>query len=101
MQLSQSERKWFKSIGHGLNPIVSIASKGLTDNVMSEINRALRDHELIKIKVSIPDRQTKAEIIEQLCKDANAELIQTIGHVALIYKPAKNPNPKLSNVKRS
>ena len=100
MSLSQSERKWFRSIGHNLNPIVSIAGNGLSENVMAEIHRALNDHELIKIKLAIPDRQAKASLIEQVCIKTGAELIQTIGHIALIYKPAKKPNPKLTNLKK-
>ena len=45
------ERKQFRSIAHHLKPIVTVADKGLTANVVAELSRALQDHELIKVKV--------------------------------------------------
>ena len=46
MSLSSSQKKQFRTIGHNLSPVVSVASKGLSKSVMDEINRALNDHEL-------------------------------------------------------
>ena len=99
MSLDNKQQKQFRSIGHHLSPVV-IISNGLNDNINSEIDRALNDHELIKIKVYSNDREEKKALVQSICKSRSAELIQLIGHVALIYKPAKNPNPKLSNILR-
>ncbi len=99
MPLDNKQQKQFRSIGHHLSPIVIIAN-GLNDNINSEIDRALNDHELIKIKVHNNDREAKKALVQSICKSRSAELVQLIGHVALIYKPAKNPNPKLSNILR-
>ena len=59
MAISNEQRKAYRAIGHQLNPIVTIASNGLTEGVIEELNRALDDHELIKIKVSVGDRELK------------------------------------------
>jgi RNA-binding protein len=91
--------KQFRTIGHQLSPVVIVAN-GLSDNINAEINRALKDHELIKIKVHAEDRDEKKQLVAEICKNSGAELVQLIGHVALIYKAAKNPNPKLSNLLR-
>jgi RNA-binding protein len=99
MSLDNKQQKQFRSIGHQLSPIVIIA-KGVNDNINSEIDRALKDHELIKIKVHSNDREAKKALVHSICKSRGAELVQLIGHVALIYKPAINPNPKLSNILR-
>ena len=51
MTSSAADKKHLRRLGHNLKPIVTIANKGLTDSVNAEIERALTDHELIKIKV--------------------------------------------------
>lgn len=100
MALSQDRKKALKTIGHKLNPIVIVAGNGLTENVLMEINRALEDHELIKVKFSVGDRDLKKELIEQVVKSTRSTLVQGIGNVALLLRPAKEPNPKKSNLLR-
>ena len=100
MTLSNDDKKHLRGIGHKLNPVVTIADKGLTDNVLAELDRALNDHELIKVKINLSDREAKKATIEQARQQLKAELIQTIGHVVLLYRKADKPNPKLSNLLR-
>ena len=100
MSLSNSEKKQYRSIGHSLKPVVIIAQNGLSENVSQEIERALRDHELIKVKIQGADREAKAELIDAICTATKAECVQSIGHMVLLYKAAKKPDPKLSNLKR-
>lgn len=98
--LSSSDKKHLRRIGHDLSPVVTIASKGLTEGVLAELTRALDDHELIKIKLSVGDRHAKQAIIDDLCKQCSTEVVQSIGHMALLFKKADRPNPKLSNLLR-
>ena len=70
--LTASDKKQLRSIGHNLNPVVMIGDKGLSEGVMLELNRALEDHELIKVKVNVADPQERREVIEQLCTDSRA-----------------------------
>ncbi|MCH8533016.1 MAG: YhbY family RNA-binding protein [Saccharospirillum sp.] len=100
MPLSPDQKKHYRAIGHELNPLVIIADKGLTENVLAEIERALNDHELIKIKVNIADRDAKSAAIAAVCAQTGATLVQSIGRVALILRRVKTPNPKLSNLVR-
>lgn len=99
MPLDKKQLKSLRSIGHHLSPIIIIAN-GLNENINSEIDRALNDHELFKLKVHTNDREEKKALVQSICEDHNAELVQLIGHVALIFKAAKNPKPKLSNLVR-
>lgn len=98
--ISQTERKKFRAIGHHLKPIVTIANKGVTDSVIKEIDRALLDHELIKIKISA-DRDERKRLVEMVLKNTEAVLVQQIGATALLYRPAKQPDPGLSNLLRT
>ncbi|MDY7219479.1 ribosome assembly RNA-binding protein YhbY [Denitrificimonas sp. JX-1] len=99
MTLTQEQKKQFKSIGHHLKPIVTVADNGLTEGVLAELDRALHDHELIKIQLRI-ERDDRKALIEQLCKQSSSILVQSIGKVALIYRKNPQPNKNLSNVLR-
>lgn len=100
MSLTQEQKKQFKATGHHLKPIVTIAEQGLSEGVMAELDRALNDHELIKIQLRLADRDDRAAILTELCQQSSAVLVQTIGKVALVYRKNPNANPKLSNVHR-
>ena len=94
------DKKQLRTIGHHLNPVVTVAGGGLSDGVTAEIERALDDHELIKIKLAIEDREQRRSIAEEICSAANAELVQSIGKVVLILRKHQSPNPKTSNLVR-
>lgn len=95
MPLTNERKKYLRQIGHSLKPVVTVASKGLTESVVSELNRALEDHELIKVKLQTDDKQA---LSADICQVTEAEAVQSIGHIVLLFRAAKNPNPKLSNL---
>ncbi|GAB3341498.1 MULTISPECIES: ribosome assembly RNA-binding protein YhbY [Chromohalobacter] len=100
MSLSQAQKKAFRSIGHHLNPVVTVSENGLTEGVLAELARALEDHELIKIKLAIGDRDARQTVLDELTESSQSELVQTIGKVALLYRRNPRVNPKLSNIQR-
>ena len=101
MELNSQRKKQFRAIGHHLKPIVFIADNGLTESVKDELERALKDHELIKIKISSPDRESKKEMCQLICKQCSAQQVQSIGNTALLYRASEKADPKLSNVLRA
>lgn len=101
MPISPDRKKQFRTIGHKLNPIVTIAGNGLSEGVLIELNRALDDHELIKVKLALAEREDRKSIVEELSELPGVEIIQEIGKVVLLYKPNKKANPKLSNLHRN
>lgn len=100
MTLSNADKKNYRAIGHNLHPIVTIAQKGISDNIRLELERALSAHELIKVKIVAADREAKKVITQSICEGFNAQCIQSIGHVILLYREAKKHDPRLSNLKR-
>ncbi|PTQ91009.1 ribosome assembly RNA-binding protein YhbY [Agitococcus lubricus] len=101
MSLSIAEKKRFRQIGHQLNPVVLLGSQGLTEQVLAEINRALEDHELIKVRLGGEDRELRRAMIEEIVQITNSQAVQIIGKLVLLYRAAKKPNPKLSNILRA
>ena len=100
MTTSSADKKYLRSLGHQLKPVVTVAGNGLTESVVEELDRALSDHELIKVKLAVGDRYAKKATTDEICLKAKAELIQSIGHMILLFRKAEKPNPKLSNLLR-
>ncbi|GAB1264302.1 ribosome assembly RNA-binding protein YhbY [Aurantivibrio infirmus] len=98
--LSSDRKKQLRAISHNLKPIVTIAGNGLTEAVLAELERALNDHELIKVKLAVGEREERSELIEALCEKTGAEKVQAIGKVIVLFRAAKKPNAKLSNLLR-
>lgn len=78
-----------------------VGDKGLSEGLQQELERALDDHELIKIKIATGEREERKVMIEELCTATGAELVQSIGKIAVILRRAKKANPKLSNLLRT
>ncbi|TDV60298.1 ribosome assembly RNA-binding protein YhbY [Pseudomonas sp. LP_7_YM] len=100
MPLTNEQKKQYKSIGHDLKPVLMVAGNGLNEGVLAELDRALVDHELIKVQIKLEDRDDRRAVIDELCKKGRADLVQTIGKMALIYRKNPQPNKQLSNIHR-
>jgi RNA-binding protein len=99
MALDIQTRKKLKALGHPLKPVVMVAGKGLSDTVLEEVRRGLNDHELIKVRFAVGDRSIKQQLITDMCQTCDCELVQQIGHIALVYKENPRAKPNLSNVR--
>jgi RNA-binding protein len=83
--VNSADKKKLRAEAHTLKPVVMIGQSGFTDAVLAEIEQALNSHELIKVKIRA-ERDERKLISEKICTDAGAELIQTIGQIAVIYR---------------
>jgi RNA-binding protein len=86
MALHKKTKQEFRTKAQGLKPIVMIGIKGLTENTLIEIDRALHDHELIKIRIQSSDRELKQQIFKDICGTSKAEAVQFIGGIGVIYR---------------
>ena len=100
MTSSNEDKKHLRRLGHNLKPVVTVAGNGLSETVNAEIERALTDHELIKVKLVADDRDSKKALTEAICADHKAELVQSVGYVLLLFRKSKTPDPRLSNLLR-
>ena len=86
MSLSIAEKKRFRQIGHQLNPVVLLGNHGLPEDVLNEIDRALEDHELIKVRIGGEDREARRAAIEEMAQATKSVAVQIIGKIVLLYR---------------
>ncbi len=98
LTIDPESRKRLRGIGHALHPVVTIAANGLSEAVGAELERALREHELIKVKLAISDRELRRQLTRRIVADFNATIVQEIGKIVLIYRHNPHPDPRLTNV---
>ena len=89
--LSVRQRKHLKALAHALKPVIRLGNAGLTPAVLAETARALEDHELIKVKAPGGDREARDELFAALARSSGSALVQRIGNVAVLYRPAPQP----------
>ncbi|MCF6258492.1 MAG: ribosome assembly RNA-binding protein YhbY [Gammaproteobacteria bacterium] len=95
MSLTNKQNKYLRGLSHDLKPVVMIGNSGVTEGVLNELEARLAHHELIKVRISGVDRDERRQMAENLCKESNSELVNTIGHIAILYRQAKEPTIKL------
>jgi len=92
--LSNVAKQYLRGLGHKLDAIVQIGKEGATEGVVKATNSALLTHELLKLKVNQNAGDERADLIKQLATATKAEVVQTIGRVALLYR-AHPEEPKI------
>ncbi len=98
MTLTGKQKNYLRGVAHGLNPVVMIGAKGLTDTVMDEIELALERHELIKIKLPSNQKAEKVALLAQITGKSNSEPVQLIGRIGVIYRAASEPKLALPTI---
>ena len=88
--LTEIQKKRLRTRAHDLKPVVIVGQHGLKPTVLEEVSNALDYHQLIKIKLSVGDRDLRDEVIGQIVQYSQAALVQRIGNVAVLYR--RNPD---------
>ena len=94
MQLSESQKRHLRALGHHLKPVVWVGQHGLKDSVLAEIEQALDAHELIKVKIAA-DRDSRKAIGSAICSGTHAQLIHTIGQMMVLFR-RNEKQPKIA-----
>jgi len=94
MDLNEHQKKYLRGLGHQLKPTIIVADAGLSESLLAEYETTLAHHELIKVRVRVGDRDARDAIIEKLCTDSSAILIQRIGNVALLFRQNLKKKPE-------
>ncbi len=85
MNLTETQKKRLRGLGHKLKPVIIIGTEGLSDSLLEEFDRSLSHHELMKVRVNVGERDKRDQAIARLCERSQAELIQRVGNIALFF----------------
>jgi len=94
-ELTPAQRQLLKGRAHRLNPVVLVGGDGLTPGVLAEIERALKAHELIKIRAPGLERDSRELLMGAVCSATGAAPVQHIGKVLVVYRERPEEAPPL------
>ena len=86
MTLSKKQIKFLRAKCHALKAVIQLGQKGLSDEVLNEIDIALSHHELVKIKLSVDDRELRKKLISDICMKSHSQEVQSIGKTLSVYR---------------
>ena len=88
IELNSKQRKILEKAAHDLQPVVIVGGAGMTDGVIQMADKALADHELIKVKFN-EYKEEKQELTTELSEKTNSTLVRIIGNVAILFREAE------------
>ena len=77
MHLSEKQKKHLRRLAHPMHPIVMLGNAGLTDGVVNELERALTDHELVKVGADVGERDAR-NALDSLADRTASALVQRV-----------------------
>lgn len=93
--LTASQIRYLRGLAHPLKPVLLVGGRGVTPGVLGELGQALKDHELVKVRLGGGDRTTRTAELAKLAGSSGAELVQSIGHIAVLYR-RNDEQPKIA-----
>lgn len=85
MALKGKERRQLRALGHHLSPVVQVGHSGVTRGVISAVNQALEDHELVKVKVG-EGPEDRHDVADALASATGSEVAQILGKTILLFR---------------
>lgn len=93
-RLTGAQRRWLRAEAHHLKPIVRVGERGLHEGVLAQIDQALVDHELVKVKILGGTPPVRREMAIQIHRELNGQVAQILGNIVLVYR-ANPDEPRL------
>ena len=92
--LTSKQRAQLRGLAATEDTIVHIGKGGITDNIVTQMNDALKARELVKGKVLENSMLTAREACDELCEKCRAEGVQVIGTKFVLYRPSHKKDKK-------
>ncbi|SFL44368.1 ribosome assembly RNA-binding protein YhbY [Halanaerobium salsuginis] len=84
--LSGKERSYLRAEANRLNPIVHVGKDGVSESVIEQLDQALTDHELLKVRILETTGRTTKSCAQELATATAAEVVQVIGGIAVLFR---------------
>ncbi len=91
--ITKIQRQFLRKQAHHLRPLVQVGKNGLSDELLSTVERELASHELIKVKF-LDFQDQKHELAEEITSRTGGALIGLIGNVAILYREQPDPEKR-------
>ena len=85
--LTGKQRRYLRSLGHHLQPVVQLGKEGASEGIVAATVQALRDHELVKVRLLASAGEDRRGLAEELAASTASEVAQVLGRTLLLYKP--------------
>ncbi len=86
MNLTGKQKRFLRSLGHNLQPVVHVGKGGISDALAAAANQALDDHELIKVRLLDEVPVDRSEAADELAVRCEAVVAQVLGRTVLLYR---------------
>lgn len=100
IELTPEQRRALRAAAHHLHPVVTVAGKGLADTVVREIDRSLKAHELIKVKLQGIEREDRDALLAEICDQLDCAPVQHIGNTLILWRQKPEQAPTKSAATR-
>ncbi|MGI5948834.1 ribosome assembly RNA-binding protein YhbY [Peptoniphilus sp.] len=87
--LTGKQRSFLKGLANTRNPLIQVGKDGVNEGFLTQLDKLLEDHELVKIKVLQNSPVDVEEIVDEIMEKTNAEFVQMIGSKLTIYRESK------------
>lgn len=99
--MTSKERAALRAKANPLEPVIQLGKEGISDNLITQIDDTLDARELIKIRVHLETApKTPKELAQELAAALDAEVIQVIGGIIVLYREADEEKIALKKKKR-
>ena len=84
--LTGKNRSYLRGEANDLDPIVHVGKDGISEAVIEQLDQALEDHELLKVRILESTGRTTRSAAEELATASGAEVVQVIGGIAVLFR---------------
>ena len=89
--LTGAQKSFLRGLGQKLEPTLKLGKGGLTPAFFTELQRALRAHELVKLRFLGLERNEREELCAKIADEGRCVCVGAVGHTALFYR--QHPEP--------
>jgi RNA-binding protein len=90
--LSGAEKRSLKSRAQTLDALVRVGQAGLSEPLVASMEDALASHELVKVRF-VGLKEERRTLAPELAERTSSLLVQTVGNVAVYFRPAAGDAP--------
>jgi RNA-binding protein len=95
--LTSKQRAYLRGIAQSYETIFQIGKGGISDNLIMQVNDALKKRELIKLRVLDNCELTSREAADQIAEKTHSDVVQVIGSRFVLFK--RNPQEPVIDLK--